>query len=149
MEGVWFQLLRLPCALHCGITKLLHSCQQPKKIIYSVYKLIDVSATQTFALSLSLICACVFIKRSFKFLQKIYLFILERERKAERESMQAWGRGQRERERVSSRLSVECWAQSGTESHDPEIRTWTETKSQTLNQSCPPGAPDAFNLYVV
>ena len=52
------------------------------------------------------------------------------------------GEGQRKRERKSqadSDLSTE--PDSGAQSHNPEITTWAETKSWTLNQLCHPRAP--------
>jgi len=54
----------------------------------------------------------------------IYLFILERE------SEQAGGGAERE---SSSGLPTERGAWRGAQSRDPEIVTWPETKSQTLN----------------
>ena len=38
-----------------------------------------------------------------------------------------------EGERISSRLHAEQEAQHGAGSHNPEITTWAETKSWTLN----------------
>jgi len=50
------------------------------------------------------------------------------------------GRGKRkEKLQTDSALEHRAWGRAL--SHDPEIMTWTETKSQTLNQLCHPGAP--------
>ena len=49
-----------------------------------------------------------------------------------------WERGQ---ERMSSSLPTECEVRDGARSHDPEIMTWAEIKSWTLNQLSLPGAP--------
>ena len=66
------------------------------------------------------------------FFWKIYLFIRERKREHEQEG---------EGERISSRLRAEQGARCrGSISH-PEVVTWAETKSQTLNQMHRPSAP--------
>ena len=75
-----------------------------------------------------LICA------SFLFLFfKIYLFILETERKSERAGA---GEG---RDSIPERTP--SWAQSHhrAQSHNPEIRTWAQTKSWMLNWLHHPG----------
>ena len=63
---------------------------------------------------------------------RCYLFIWERENE------RAWVGG---RDRGTSRLPTEYWAQHGAWSHNPEIMTWAEIKSQMLNQLSHPGAP--------
>jgi len=64
------------------------------------------------------------------------LFIWEKER----ETAQAGG-AEGKGERISSRLHTQHGARRRTQSHDPEIMTQTETKSQSLNQLQHPGAP--------
>ena len=64
---------------------------------------------------------------------KSYLFIWER-----------WGGAEREAEGVLSRLRAELRAWQGTQSHDPKIMTWVETKSQMLNRLSHPGTPPFF-----
>ena len=49
-------------------------------------------------------------------------------------------------QRISRRLWAEPRAWLGAQSHNPEIMTWAETKSQTLNQLSHPGAPP-YNLW--
>ena len=44
--------------------------------------------------------------------------------------------------RTSGRLHAEHWPRHGAWSHNPEIMTWAETKSQTLNQLSHMGAPE-------
>ena len=70
------------------------------------------------------------------------MFILERERESTHAS-----RGRVEGERIPSSLHAQCGARCAAPSHDPEIMTWAETKSQTLNRlshRCPwtAGAPE-------
>ena len=93
---------------------------------------------QTFGL-FTVICITNNFSVIFSFLKK-YLFILERVR--ERASMR--GRGGGEGGRISSRLQAECGARLGVQSHNPEIMTWTETKSLTFNRLCHPGTPLSF-----
>ena len=64
----------------------------------------------------------------------------------ETENVHAWGEGGEEEERISSRLQAELGAWQGAQSHYPEIMTWAETKSQSLNVLSHPGAP-IFNPY--
>ena len=69
-----------------------------------------------------------------------FVFVFrERERARARDSMCKWlGRDrERGRERILSRI----WAWHGAWSHNPEIMTWAEIKSQTLNWLSHPGAP--------
>lgn len=54
-----------------------------------------------------------------------------------------------EEERMSSWLHTKCRAQRGGSvsqpwDHDPELKTWAETKIQTLNQLSHPGTPHKF-----
>lgn len=62
-----------------------------------------------------------------------------------------WGGRGRERgkERILSRLGAQHGARSRAQSCDPEIRTWAETKSPTVNWLCHPGALAIFNCYHV
>ena len=61
----------------------------------------------------------------FSLIFKKDIFILDR----------AWAGGaEGEGEKISSRLCTEHGAWHGTRSHNPEIMTWAETKSQTLNR---------------
>ena len=50
------------------------------------------------------------------------------------------GEGQRERENPKQAL-CSTWSLGRARSHNPEITTWTETKSWTLNQLQPPRHP--------
>ena len=67
-----------------------------------------------------------------------FIYLLERKR------IQPGG-AEGEGERVSSRLPAECRAWCRARSHDPEIMTWAETKSQAFNQlQHPSGLESAF-----
>jgi len=57
--------------------------------------------------------------------------------------------GGAEGERISSRLPAERRARPETPSQNPEIMTWAEIKSGTLNRLSHPGAPlcDVLNIY--
>ena len=62
--------------------------------------------------------------------------------------MQAWDGGtEEEGETVLSRLRIEHETGCGAQSHDPEIMTWAETKSQMLNQLCHPGTPYIYSFF--
>ena len=76
-----------------------------------------------------------FFHAKFFFFVKIYLFIL-------RESERAWGGAEGVRE--SQADCSECRDQSGSQSHNPEIMTCAETKSQMLNLLSHPRTPGAF-----
>ena len=52
------------------------------------------------------------------------------------------GRVNRGRERILSNLHTQHRAQYRAWSHDPEIMTWVEIKSQALNHLSHPGAPE-------
>jgi len=67
--------------------------------------------------------------QQFVWLTYFFRFIYLRERESKQE-------GQRERERI---LKCEAWC--GAPYHVPEIMTWAEIKSWTLNQPCQPGSP--------
>ena len=62
---------------------------------------------------------------------KRFIYLLDR----------TWVTGGEERERISSRLLTEHGAWHGTWSHDPEIITWVQAKSQTLNWLSYPHTP--------
>ena len=53
------------------------------------------------------------------------------------------------RERISSRLHANCRAWLGTGSQDPEIMTWAEIKSQTLNRLSHTGASGTVLSYIL
>ena len=86
-----------------------------------------------------------FFKFFFFSLRFIYLF--ERERKSSWAHTPVRGTGDKG-ERISRRLCAEHGAQCGTWPHDPEIRTWAEIKSWTLNQLSHPGAPHSSTSLV-
>ena len=80
----------------------------------------------------------------FKNIFKKILFIL---REREWVYMCAWAQekgGGRGRETISGRLPAECVALGGAPSHNPEIRTWAETKSRLLNWLSPSRCPFIF-----
>jgi len=54
-----------------------------------------------------------------------------------------WGEGER------VRFLTECRAWRGAQSHDLEISTWAETKSQTFNWLCHPSAPGVQNFEIM
>lgn len=63
----------------------------------------------------------------FIFFLFVFLLIWETER-------MRWGRDrERERKNLSGRLLAESWVRSQSGSHNPEIMTWEEIKSLTLN----------------
>ena len=68
---------------------------------------------------------------------------LEREHVQNRVNIRR-GRG---RERMSSRLHAQHRALYGAGSHNPEIMTWAETKSQMPNQLSHPGAPQNKSFF--
>lgn len=57
------------------------------------------------------------------------------------ESVRAVGGAEGEGERISSNLSAEQETQHRAWSHNPEIRTWAETKNWSPNQLHHPGTP--------
>jgi len=69
-----------------------------------------------------------FCKSNLLWLKKIYLFFKDFIYLFERECKQG-----RSREREISRLRTERRAQCGAQSHNPEIMTWAEIKSQMFN----------------
>ena len=73
----------------------------------------------------------------FFFFKNFYLFEREREQGVKQRE---W-----EKERISSRLCAEHRAQLGVWSQEPEIMTWTKTKSWTLNQLSHPGTPSLWS----
>ena len=70
------------------------------------------------------------MRRSLFFLREV-----SRERERERKSRK------RGRRRISSRLHAQCGAQCGAQTHDPEIVTQAEIKSQMLKWLSHPGSP--------
>ena len=57
-----------------------------------------------------------------------------------------WGRGtEGEREKILSRLHAQWVAWCVARSHDREIMTWAEIKSQRLSQTEPPGRPHVLD----
>ena len=88
---------------------------------------------------------CIHLREDFKLkiwqiiFFKIYLLI--------RESVGGGQGAEGKGERVPSRL---CWAwsQCKAQSHDPEITTWAETMSRSLNQLCHSGASTNHILMV-
>ena len=91
----------------------------------------------------------IIIYEALKFKHRIsgvffnYLYFLERER----ECTSRGGRCKvRRRERIPSRLHTQQRTTWGTGSHDPEITTWAEIESWTLNPLSHPGAPGPFIL---
>ena len=62
-------------------------------------------------------------------------------RERERDCTHKQGEGQKEKGRISSRLHTQGRARHRAQSHNLEIMTWAEIKSQTFNQLSHPGAP--------
>jgi len=82
----------------------------------------------------------------FWFLPNIHPFPSLKKKKIYLRECVRGGKRQRGREGIASRLPAERRARRGAPSHDPEITTWAETKSRTLNRLSHPGAPAHFLL---
>ena len=78
------------------------------------------------------------------FLKILYIYLLERES----EHTPAGG-AERGRERISSKFPTEQGAWHGARTHDLEIMTWAETKSQTPNRLSRPGTPYVLGFGII